>query len=300
MNGSNTPKIAVVGNCQAGAVAACLCALLPGAVVDTFQFGAITITAEELQSRLPEYDVAAVQNWVQDSMLASVRVSDLCRTVVPFEPVVFEGFHPDIVSVHHGGEAIAGPLDIYHSGIIAASYSLDLEPSRVPKLFNSLVYAKLGYLDGFTEAKAEFLRMHRQAGFDLSRHFERWVARGSFMHTTNHPTIDSLATIAWLIAVRAGLLDEDSVLPDNLPEELDGVQWPVYPEIARRLGFAGSLKFVRHPLDLAEGETRVIELSELVNRFYAVYASVPGLQLNSMSIVFIRDQLRSLLSMRSQ
>jgi hypothetical protein len=104
------------------------------------------------------------------------------------------------------------------------------------RLHNSLVYAHLGYFDRFAGDYEHLKRRLRVAGFALSG-----AVRGAppvFMHTVNHPRIEVLFALARQAVRLVGLTPRGAVPPDD--ELARGYIWPVYPEIARRLGVDGN------------------------------------------------------------
>ena len=291
-------QLAVVGNCQVAGILAALRVLLPGAEISGWHVGATPATRDEIAADLPKYDVVFSNIWdgEEGGLFDLGRLKERCARVVWLVPVVFTGFHPDCTYLFHGGQPVSGVVGPYHSAIIAAAYSLGLRPERVPSLFNSLVYSRLGYFDAFTTAKAEFIEIHRQHGYDVAGHFEDWVRAGPFMYTINHPRIDVLTTMSTMAAVRAELVAPDTPIPGGVPDSLETHhRWPTYPEIAKRIGVPGSLKFLRDIYGLAENEDREVSLLEAVARSYRVYADATDLDLGSGRIGFVRDRLKEML-----
>jgi Polysaccharide biosynthesis enzyme WcbI len=165
-----------------------------------------------------------------------------------------------------------------HSGIIAAAYALGLSEARVPKLFNALVFSALGYFDAFETAKREASKTFRAAGFEQVPPFEAWLgASGSFMYTPNHPKICVAIEMAKMIASRMGLATADLNASDQIDDPLsNSVQWPVYPELARRIGISGSTTFVRAWNPTAASKEREIFLPDFVKHCYERYSSIPS------------------------
>jgi hypothetical protein len=284
-------KLAFVGNCQVGGVLAALRALLPGAEITGWHVGTTPVTREEIAAELPRYDVVLSNIWdgEEGGLFDLGRLKEGCPRVVWMLPIVFTGFHPDSTYLFHLGQALPGVVGPYHSAIIAAAYSLGLAPERVPTLFNSLVYSRLDYFDAFAAAKGDFIAQHRQHGYDVAAHFERWVRAGPFMYTINHPRIDALSTMATMAAVRSGLVAPDTPIPDGVPDYLaNHCRWPTYPEIARKIGVSGSMKFLD---DSVEHQDREVSLPAAVARSYRIYADTPDLDLGSGRIGFVRDRL---------
>jgi len=298
MIGQASPlKIAVVGNCQAPGIVAGLHALLPEATVEGWHFGAQKITANELLGRLGGFDVV-VKNLPEGhtgGMFDLERLSRHCPTAVAIPAVAFTGFHPDIAYVFQGDQAVPGIFGDYHSAIIAAAWTLGLPQSRVPALFNSLVYARLGYFDAYPNAVQELLRQHREQEYEIAPHLDRWRAGGAFMYTINHPCIGVLSTLATMAAVRAGLVPPDTPPPAGVLDHLEASGWwPVYPELAQRIGVAGSTTFVRGRHE-AHDAPREMTLPEAIEVSYRRYATTADLDLLHGRIAFVHDRLKEII-----
>ena len=129
------------------------------------------------------------------------------------------------------GVPVEGPLGSYHSALATAAWFEGLPESRAAGLFNAYAYAKLGYFDAF-EAGASYLKSAAMVDYDLTG----WTRRDRvFMHTINHPSIELSAEIARQALDRLGLHRLAAI---GLPRDplAEGVIWPLYPEIAERLG----------------------------------------------------------------
>lgn len=86
----------------------------------------------------------------------------------------------------------------------------------------------------------------RTSDLDLEGAFDRWVTHGCFAYTVNHPKLLVLSSIAEAILNKL-CLSPSSMLrrPEEfLPDQLSKiVVWPVYPEIAEKLGLEGNYIF---------------------------------------------------------
>jgi hypothetical protein len=291
--------IAFLGNCQTAGIVAALKALRPDAKVKGFHVGPHFAERAELMANLDGFDVviAHIRPDEDDELFNREKLLSRYRRVVLMHSIAFTGFHPDIARVSYRGALLEGPMDVYHSAIIAAAYWLGLDPHRVPRLFNALTYSKLGYFDHFTAAKEEFLARHLAVGFDLRAHFDHWLREGPFMHVINHPRIDVLSTMATLAAEQAGLVEERTPPPADLEDILAYyASWPVYPELGRRIGIAGSLQFKCSGAGASPAPEALVPLERLVERFYETYSALPDLTFDSLGVEAARDALVELLS----
>jgi hypothetical protein len=275
----NGPHIAVIGNCQVSGIGASLRRLRPDSQVDIWHIGVHPDeTKEQTRERLRRYDFV-FSHLGKDcgDILALSKLRDIVPQVFHLPTVVFRGFQPDCVYLLGPKGVLKGGVGDLHSGIVAAAFMLGIPFERVPRLFNAFVYEALGYFDAFPTAENQLLNSFKAEGYDLKPYFENWLREiGAFMYIGNHPHIRVLADVALLAAIRAGLVTKETPAPQDVLDSLsDSVQWPVYPEIARRLNLAGSLIF-RWPAHQATPEwPREASLQKLVVRLYRQYESMP-------------------------
>lgn len=266
---SARPKLLVLGNCQAYGVARRLRLACPDLEVRTI--GLVEITDAETRAAL--FARHADARWIatqplNDSHgpLASAALEVEGRVVIRFPRVHFRGLHPDLLrsDVELGGLGLRG----YHSAIVLAAYAMDLPQTRAAELFNAYVYALLGYFDAYPKAEAHLFGEGLRCGMDIESAHAAWMDEGPFMHVPNHPRP---IVLDWLARKVAERLAVEMRAPDPEPSDIMAPfgSWPVYPEIARRLGLAGSMTF--HP-----GRGRqALDLEGLLAHGYKTYARFP-------------------------
>jgi hypothetical protein len=166
------------------------------------------------------------------------------RTPLMFWPnLVFAGYHPDCTYLSIDGRPARSPMGDYNSRIVAAAYAAGLTPGETARLFNRLVYVRLGYFKRFALAKAALAKEFDRYGYDAAS-VDEWMAAGSFMHSINHPTLAVCASIARQVLRKAGIEARDVDLKAKVQDNLVALeQWPVYPELAESLGIPGSMNF---------------------------------------------------------
>jgi hypothetical protein len=206
-------------------------------------------------------DVVFVQRGILDSHKAFQAPGDQANDarVFVFPAIGFTGFHPDCVYLRDGaGGMIHGAAGPYHSALVAACFLEGLTLERAMRLHNSLVYAHLGYFDRYASDYTHLKKHFRFVGFSL----DGTIRNGPpvFMHTVNHPRIEMLFGLARQAARLVGLNPKAATPPDD--ELAGGYVWPVYPEIATRIGVVGSRTFSAHgnPIELEEVCRRSFEL----------------------------------------
>ena len=146
----------------------------------------------------------------------------------------------------------------------------------MPDLFNAYIFALLGYFDEYERARQFVIGKAKEVGYELEPHIVEWRKRGVFMHIVNHPKIEVLAQLAQLGAKQAGLSGALAP-PEGVPDRLARCQtWPVYPELARRLGVPGSLTFTgRKDVLFGRKATRTMEIDQVVAESYKSMLSCP-------------------------
>ena len=158
----------------------------------------------------------------------------------------FHGFHPDICYLRFSRAST--PLFFHKSTamslIVFFGWQNDWSIERTASSFTDGVFDSLGYFDAFTDsidALDERFRalnfLSEQTIFELSK-----PERG--MHEIGHPTLrvsfSLLKEIFFKLNIELQITYSDvsdAGVTDALSNE---VIWPVYPEIAQRLGFRGS------------------------------------------------------------
>ena len=196
--------------------------------------------------------------------------------LVTVPPIIFSAFHPDLVYVGPLDKPdftaiVSGPMGHYHSALTLFAYLEELPPGAALRLFTPEVYAALGYLDAWSAASDGLLAIGRDAGYPLDAHLARWMRRGCFMHSINHPKMFVMADLARGLLDRAGIphddCDLDSYMADTLIEQ---GTWPVYGPIAAHYGVAGSNLFLK-PASRRTGPARTMTREAFVHASYAGY-----------------------------
>ncbi len=263
------PKLLVIGNCQAYGVARRLRHACPDLEVRAVGLAELTDDAARaaMLSRHADAEWIATQPLNHShGVLATDALAAEGRAVVRFPRVNFRGLHPDLLGPYAevGGLAWRGN----RSAIVAAAYAMDLPELRAAELFNAYVYGVLGYFDLYPKAEAHLVGEARRCGMDIAPALRDWLAQGAFMHVPVHPKPIALDWLARQIAGRLGVASRP---PDAEPSDVMAPfgSWPVYPEIARRLGLRGSMIF--HPGALKPK----MGLRELIAHGYRDYARFP-------------------------
>jgi hypothetical protein len=272
-------RIAVLGSCQAAGFASCLQRLAPDSEVAAFPVTKRKSAAiPEIARQLASFDLVFTQS-LNDKFYGPLQTEELKKTIpVSLYPhIAFSGFHPDIRTFSYRGAPVASPTWNLHSGIILGAFASGIPEEHVPDLFNAYIFAVLGFFDEYDRAEEFVIGKAREEGYELAPHIAKWRDKGVFMHIVNHPKIDVLAAIAHLGAKQAKLVDGGSGPPEGVPDRFARCQtWPVYPELAKRLGVPGGLTFTgKKETLIGRKVTREMQLDEVVAESYRIYQTLP-------------------------
>lgn len=202
---------------------------------------------------------------------AADRIGGLTRRAIIVPHFDFPAFHPDMTTMPlKSGGLLPSPVGDYQSVICLAGYLAGLDEQRTQRMFNALAYRRLGYLDLFEMSCRGIADRFARRGYDIEPAVRRWGARGAFMFTVNHPRAYVIADLTKLVCRTHGVGDvHDIDYADFFPDELaQSAIYPVFPEIARAFGLAGSYLFkppLRHDRDA------LLDLGQFVRGCFAGY-----------------------------
>lgn len=267
-------RIVVSGNCQIGALAATLSAVLPDDRVTPVAY----VPGDEGSEAANREAVADADVWVTNisRRLHEQVIGDGPRpgTVLYVPDVRFFGFHPDIVHIGLAGGGIlqTGAAGPYHSAIVATGWRLGLSEDEIVARFDRETCTALGYPDFWSTALVELRRRVDLSDLDWSEVYLPLARRRRvFMLTDNHPRVDVMIHLARLVGERLGAdrdlmaTDWETVVPDGLLATSE--VWPVYPAVADRLGLPGGFAW-------RTGDGEVLGLQTFVRRCLETYALI--------------------------
>jgi hypothetical protein len=287
-------RIAVVANCQAQGIVACLRALLPTLSIDPFYLN--RLTTQQLRRdaivSLKRYDLILSQNMTHARFGPFTREGMERRfsNIVFFPQIIFRGFHPDDSDLEHNGRRLRSPLDNHHSLLLAATFRMNIAPERAVDLFNAYIFARLEYFDEYDLAKSSLVSYAGTLGYDLASSIDEWKRSGPFMYLPTHPSLRVLSDIAGKVVAKAGIPVTGSI--ENLSDILmSGLILPVYPALAKRLGFTGSTS-IRLGARKGSGPDDKLSLAEFARQSYRLYTTYPKEVFDAPRIKAIRAILR--------
>ena len=283
------PTIAIVGNCQARALAQAMRLLAPQSPVRYLSMGTLKRDHGHLDTLvgvLRDHDHVFSQAFPEGLIPGggSARLKEREPRLRLVPSIVFSAFHPDMVYAGAASDLAAlklapSPLGQYHSALVLAAHRLGLDAARATALFREDVFARLGYLDWWEPAVRELTGAAEQAGFALDGELARWARRGAFMHLMNHPKAFVVGDIGKRLLREAGIEPAPVEIEDYLADELvHDVVWPIYPAIAAQFGLKGAYLF---KAKARGGAFPVLyDLPGFVAASYALYAGMEASDLH--------------------
>lgn len=297
MTNHDIRQVTVISNCQTPSYVNALLFLFPYAEVVGFRM------AEALDPERREAVLARVRmsdlvlstaSGPEYGELSHVNLPDNTARAAFIPTFAFAGFHPDIAYVETPDGMLQSPLGEINSALVVAGALAGLPAIRLRRLFNTMIYSEFGYLDAYESSVSEAVAQMAALGLDMADRIAAWRERGCFMYTVNHPKAFVLVDIAKAACMALGIdlasaEDEAAFFPD--PLSLAQV-FPVYPEIAKRLGVAGSHLFK----PTSSGATpRVYDLGGFIDRSLEMYARTdPSAWRVSPRVAAMADYLRGL------
>jgi hypothetical protein len=236
-----TLRIVVSAYCQTGGLAAALQRIFPAA-----ELHAVPVLDSVRDQRGLAKLIRSADAWVNCQGEDGGRWAELAAAnprlrYVDVPLIEFRAFHPDMCSAYDSRTG-QNCRQKYSSRIGVWAYHAGIEPAAAVRLFDEDSFARLGYLDCWSESVDILQERFRRCGLagDFERFYLKVKRSGQFMHTSTHPRTVALIALAKIAAQRLGAadaaLDREIVIPDGL----DYLRWPVYPEIASTLGVAST------------------------------------------------------------
>jgi hypothetical protein len=196
--------------------------------------------------------------------------------VIAAPSIYFPGFHPDVVYPGPDGERPELPMGNANSAILLAAWREGLGVEQAIGLFRDEVYGALGYYEMFALAKDGLVKECARAGFDVNPLMGCWLEQEAFVYLPLHPKIHVLRDIA-MTQLRLAQLHDGTPSPQAVEDELSrNLIWPVYPEIARKLGMDGD--YIFHPKNMRGVPRAHLEpmgLETFVERTYSCFRQTP-------------------------
>lgn len=263
-----------VGNCQLQGMIQCAAAAL-GLAPAYLHPSDFEADPRRFLKLLPNAEMVFVQRTVWAKMIRKMLASSERPNLPVLEAprLHFAGFHPDVAtSEKSAGKSPNLPLGTVNSAILLQAWRDRLSEREAVSMFRDDVYRAIGYYDAYETASALMAEECALSGIDVRPMMERWLKAGTFFYVPLHPKIHVLCDIAFALLRKARIFNGDSA-DVNVDDPLnENVIWPVYPEIADRLGIEGDYVFRPKHWPSGRPGTAPMELTEFVARTFAGYA----------------------------
>jgi hypothetical protein len=261
-------RILVVGNCQIISAAKCISVANP----ELRAYSRLNPTGADFQKSIDEFDLVYV-NSSQPGYFDGLSESAASK-IRRFPTIAFQAFHPDLVYVSNPG-TVTGPTSHYHSVIVLAAFLRDLSISQTAALFCEELFQHFGFFDYWDSSASALLDEGNSSNLPLDDLIMNWKQQGCFMYSVNHPKLAVTATIVEQMLSRDGLAIR---VPHAERFVVDHLQrfpiWPVYPEIAERLGLQKETVFFKG-LHGENDNFDVLDLEAFIKQSFEVYRPLP-------------------------
>lgn len=257
-------RIVVLSNCQLGATAAALAAMLPDDVIEPVMYPGFV--PEGMAERLAGADVwvSCARRHESEAVLEGMGEAGRSIRLVSVPMLWFFGFHPDILHAEApDGSPLPSAISGYSSSIVTWGWQHGLDADEIVARFTPAVMDGLGYTTGWDQRLAMLRTIVELTDVDFARWYLPLVGDGCFMLTDNHPRVGAIVGVARQAAEVLGAdparlaVPWEELIPDGLLAT--AAVWPVYPSVAASVGIVGSYVW-----RTADGE--LIELDEFVRR----------------------------------
>ena len=258
-------KIVVSDHCQTAGLTVALHSLLQGD-----EFYAYSLVAPHDEPKVEDF-VATLEKadiWVTIadhgflSQHPKVARALSGKQIITFPMVEFHAFHPDMTYLtDRRSRVMLSPA--YNSRIVFWCWREGIGPLDVPRLFTDRTMQRLGYFDAWRIAERALRARFDACMLDFPAFFLPVKRLGVFMHTMNHPRVETLNALAKVLALKLGAPRDVLQARVTMPDFIDSEIWPVYPAVGERLGMPSGYLWRTNGLNLG--------LSDYISYAYDAY-----------------------------
>lgn len=285
-------KVIVISNCLTGSYHGAVTALFPDWDVKAAGFNQAQQWLEtgekpEFAQFLAECDLY-IGFPVEGLHMETALNPNAERLIIP--DLYFRGLHPDVAKL----DGFWGPFSTEEaphtqcSLIMVGGRALGKTAEETQALFREDVYERLGYFDLFASERNRMIADFAKNGIALDEAFNFWETQRDFVFVPHHPR--SVVPVEIIrCAFKDRYLDPEAYvasqsLRETEPDRLAPMTeiWPVYPEIARRFGFEGSLTWHRFP----RYSPREMSLAQVIDK---TFASLDKMDESWKSVPFVAE-----------
>jgi hypothetical protein len=276
-------RVVIFGNCQAAPMAQLMQAMTGDMSARSFEttpgfLARLHDGSFDLDAEVKSADLVFVQMAGEVTQAIAQRLPGQVGKVRQLPPLSYAGFHPDCVYIRKAaGGYLQAAMGEYHSSIAFWAWRQGLIPTQAQQLFCDEVYDHLGFHALHGPAYKALVALGERSQLPLVQLIDRWMGQGCFMHTVNHPKLPALADLVAAALAREGIAAIEPAgawLEDTLAR---WPVWPVYPELARRLGLQGSYDFKLDRGHCPEAQpVLTLPLDTYIESAYSAFAAQPA------------------------
>jgi hypothetical protein len=265
-------RVGVLGNCDTAGMANALRVLMPDRQIVPLTLPSDAAQRTQWLADLPhQADLVLVNNTVFKGGLRPMLEPHL-SLIRRYPTSHFSAFHPDCCYVGlKASNKLISPA--YNSALCVAGFVRGLSQEQVLGLFRGEVFEAVGYYNGWEPSVKKMQEEFTESSMEFRPYYLKVKRLGTFMHSINHPKIETLITMARMVAMELGASSSVLEMPVAMADGLAGLDWPLYPEIGEFYGVRGRY------LWKIDGE--VLGLEAFVARSFARYAEL-GLTADSI------------------
>ncbi|MDI1307899.1 MAG: GSCFA domain-containing protein [Methylotenera sp.] len=274
-------KVLVLGNCQSK-VLATLFKVMTGGVSSSFlELNEKRITGflsgeADIVELISDHDLVFVHG--TSDMIAMVdiakqKIPDVADRIRVIPAISYNAYHPDLVYIYAEKQGrVSGSLGEYQSSLAIYGWVNGLSAAETEGLFTEDVYEFLGFFDYSESAKEFLLGTQGVTNIPLNDLISKWERQGCWMHSINHPKLLVLADLARLLLNREGIETIQNVEQFIDDDFANGPCWPVYPEIATRLGVNYGSYLFKRPKPSDEQPVFMLDLKGFIHESFVAFA----------------------------
>lgn len=242
---SSQTNYTILGNCQARGLANAL-SLLHEELIFSSESPPTDLDslAEKLKDIANSQSVLFLTNALRQTITSNELLHEFDRPENIYIPTIFfTAFHPDIQYAYADGSLVKNGFGAdWNSRLLLWAYLNDVSQSSARDLFNEKVYRAIGYFDKWSKSSDALQLEFKACDFEYSQWIKTVQRSGVFMYGVNHPTQLGITQLAIQISEKVfpNSRIRSKLALDYSDDFLSNVRWPIYPEIAERMGVEGS------------------------------------------------------------
>lgn len=274
-------NVLLIGDCHVRHTSACL-GVMSEVNVDYIQLNDLLKKGnndqfiEQFESKAEDAEIIYLTTPYRDKLLPLCEKFEKKIELMPF--IRSTAFHPDIINCRtKDNERVFTLMHNNNSAIILYGFLNELTIDDTMLLFCEEVFEHLNYFNQWSRSLTWARSEERLTNWPVLQWYQKWAKDGSFVHTVNHPTMNVYIELSRFLLAKNGVPEKVNETEIVIPDPgLRYSVWPVYPEVAERLGFEGTYDFTM-PISIQKKydyDERSISLREFIEDCFARYSTI--------------------------